>query len=180
MAKDISEKYIKTALKKGATEAKLIHPSSVVTAPWVRMKCQFGCPAYGKSYCCPPDTPNHQQTREMMDSYQNAILFRIEEADTANRSKNLKKVYKSLVDLEGQLFRDGFYKAFFYTSGPCSLCKECEKMNSEPCKLGYKARPSMEACGIDVFQTAKNAGLFIETLSKMTETQNRYCLLMFD
>ncbi len=180
MTKDIIEKYIKLAVNKGATEAKLIHPSSVVTAPWVKMKCQFGCPAYGQSYCCPPDTPDHNQTREMLDSYQRAILFRIEAADTANRSKKLKKTYKSLVDIEGQLFKDGLYKAFLYTSGPCNLCKECEKMSNEPCKLGYVARPSMEACGIDVYQTARNAGLFIETLSKTAETQNRYCLLMVD
>jgi predicted metal-binding protein len=180
MAKDIIEKYIKLAIKKGATEAKVIHPSSVVTAPWVRMKCQFGCPAYGKSYCCPPDTSDHHQTREMMESYQRAILFRIEAADSANRNKNLRKVYKSLVDIEGQLFKDGMYKAFLYISGPCSLCKECEKMNDEPCQFGFQARPSMEACAIDVYQTARNAGLFIETLSETTETQNRYCLLMVD
>ncbi len=38
------EKYCSLAIKAGAAHAKQIHPSSVVTAPWVRLKCQFGCP----------------------------------------------------------------------------------------------------------------------------------------
>ena len=38
------EKYCSLAVAAGATHAQQIHPSSVVTAPWVRLKCQFGCP----------------------------------------------------------------------------------------------------------------------------------------
>ena len=35
------------ALELGAKAAKIIEADSIVTAPWVRVKCQFGCPAYG-------------------------------------------------------------------------------------------------------------------------------------
>ena len=38
----------------------------------------------------------------------------------------------------------------------------------------------MEACGIDVFQTARNNGFFIETLREKTETQNLYCIILVD
>ena len=69
------KKYCQTAIEGGATHAKQIHPKSVVTAPWVRLKCQFGCPGYGKGYCCPPDTPTPDQTREILDTYQRAILL---------------------------------------------------------------------------------------------------------
>ena len=72
------EKYCKSAIKGGATHAKQIHPATVVTEPWVPLKCQFGCPGYGKGYCCPPHTPTHKQTREILDSYKRAILFHIE------------------------------------------------------------------------------------------------------
>lgn len=44
--KDLS-RYIDEARKVGATGAKVIHPASVITAPWVRWKCQFGCGGYG-------------------------------------------------------------------------------------------------------------------------------------
>jgi hypothetical protein len=38
----------------------------------------------------------------------------------------------------------------------------------------------MEACGIDVFQTARDNGLFIEPLRKRTDTNNEYCLMLVD
>ena len=60
-----------------SAEAKVVHPESVVTAPWVRMKCQFGCTGYGRGYCCPPDTPTPEQTRSVLDSYERAILFQL-------------------------------------------------------------------------------------------------------
>jgi predicted metal-binding protein len=39
----------------GAHEAKLVDASSVVTAPWVGLKCRFGCAGYNTSLCFPPD-----------------------------------------------------------------------------------------------------------------------------
>lgn len=50
--------YYERALERGMDNAKVIEPASVVTAAWVRLKCQFGCPGYGKSHCCPPHTPS--------------------------------------------------------------------------------------------------------------------------
>jgi len=38
----------------------------------------------------------------------------------------------------------------------------------------------MEACGIDVFQTAMNNGFHIETLRKETEPRNTFCLMLVD
>ena len=37
------EKYIGLAVKAGVSHAKVIHPRTVVTARWVRWKCQYGC-----------------------------------------------------------------------------------------------------------------------------------------
>ena len=43
-----------------------------------------------------------------------------------------------------------------------------------------RARPSMEGCSIDVFQTARNNGFAIETLSERTAVQNEFCLMLVD
>ena len=174
------KKYHKKAIKGGVTDVKLIHPSSVVTAPWVRFKCQFGCPVYGHSYCCPPDTPNHDQTRAVLDSYNRALLFHIELPDSEDRMKRFNEIHEMLVKMEGEVFKDGFYKAFILPIGLCTLCKECAKNEGKPCRLGDKARPSMEAVGIDVYQTARNNGFLINTLKEITETQNLYALLLVD
>ena len=174
------EKYCIQAVERGATHAKQIHPSSVVTAPWVRLKCEFGCPYYDRGYCCPPHTPTPERTRAIIDSYHRVILFHLEAPRTPDRGKRGRQYFSMLTDLEGEMFKDGYYKAFVFLAGPCVLCKECAKLKGDPCISGDKARPSMEGCGIDVYQTARNNGFFIKTLSEKTETQNAYCLMLVD
>jgi len=87
---------------------------------------------------------------------------------------------KDLVDLEENLFKDGFYRAFVFIAGPCHLCNECQKLKGISCNFGNRARPSMESCGIDVFQTARNNGFPIVALREKEEVQNYYCLMMVD
>ena len=173
------EKYLQKALSMGATNAKLIHPSGVVTAPWVRFKCLFGCP-HKDRYSCPPHTPTSEETRATLDSYERAILFHVEGPYTKERGRNMMAYLDALVNLEGELFKDGYYKAFVLLAGPCFLCKECGLKENIPCRFPAKTRPSMEACGIDVYQTARNNGLFITPLKEKSETQNLYCLMLVD
>ena len=174
------EKYYLRAIEGGATHAKQVHPSSVVTASWIRSKCQFGCPGYDRSYSCPPHTPTPQETREILDSYHRSILFHIEVPHMPEKEKHYRKYFDMLVDLEGELFKDGYYKAFVFLAGPCRICKKCAKLEQKPCNLLGRARPCMEACGMDVYQTARNNGFFIETLRERTETNNEYCLMLVD
>ncbi len=180
MNNEIIDKFCASAIERGATNAVLIHPSSVVTAQWVRLKCQFGCGGFGKSYCCPPDTPTPEKTRMILDSYSRAILFHLEVPQTPERGKAFKTFFKMLPKLEGEMFKEGFYRAFVFMSGPCRLCKTCGKLEDDPCQFMELARPSMEGCGIDVYQTARNNGFFIEPLSDNSETQNNYCLMLLD
>lgn len=174
------KKYVAHALREGATVAKQIDPSSVVTDAWVRLKCQFGCGGYNYSYCCPPHTPTAEETRRVLDGYDRALLFQIETLPSKERSKRLRTFFRMLVDLEAEMFKDGYYKAFVYLAGPCRLCNECGKIKGTPCNHGDRARPSMEACGIDVFKTARNNGCRIETLREETEPRNTFCLMLVD
>jgi len=175
-------KYWKGVIKGRPAEAKVIEPGSVVTAPWVRLKCKYGCEMYGREYCCPPETPTPEQSREILSCYRRAILFHYQAAkrEGENRTKARKAYLDALVELEGRMFKDGYYKAFVLLSGPCSLCAECAKSKNEPCHFGSRARPSMESCGIDVYQTAWNNGFPIQPLRHKGETQNLYCLMLVD
>ena len=174
------DKYCIQAIQNGLAGARQIEPNSVITAAWVQLKCQFGCPGYDRSYCCPPNTPKADETREILDSYNRAILFHIEAPDSEDRGTRIAQLYQMLTDFEGDLFKEGYYKALLFLSGPCRLCKECSLLKNDPCILRNRARPSMEACGIDVYQTARNNGFHIETLSDRTQTQNHYCLMLID
>jgi predicted metal-binding protein len=168
------EDYCKKALELGIDGAKGIDPRSVVTAEWVRMKCQYGCTGFGLSLCCPPRTPTPDTTRKVIDSYQKAILLH-RRPEKGERSKILNEV---MVRLEIEIFLDGYYKAWSMGSGPCRLCKECDLTG--PCKHGYKARPSMEACGIDVFKTARDNGFHIQVVKTHDDERNLFGLILVE
>jgi predicted metal-binding protein len=171
--------YCGYALEGGATSVELIQPSSVFTAPWVRLKCQFGCPGYDHNYCCPPHTPTPEETRKILDAYNRALFFHIETSSSKSREKR-KKFLQMLIDLEGEMFKDGYYKAFLFLAGPCRVCRVCGKVTGDACNNRHRARPSMEGCGIDVFQTARKNGFHIETLRDETEPRNNFCLMLVD
>jgi len=174
------DKYCERAVQYGVTEAKVVNPATVVTAPWVRFKCMYGCPFNQLRYSCPPHTPTPAETQAVLDSYKRALLFRIEAPYSKDRGRKIKVCLDMLVELEGEVFKDGYYKAFVMLSGPCMLCKECAKAEGIPCRNPGKLRPAMEAFGIDVYQTARNNGYYIMPLREKTETQNLYCLMLVD
>ncbi len=168
------EIYCKKALEMGVDGVKVIDSRSIVTAEWVRMKCQFGCPGFGMGLCCPPTTPTPEVTRKVIDSYEKAILLhrRLKKGD---RSKGFNE---AVVRLEIEIFLDGYYKAWSMGSGPCRLCKECDPNGL--CKHGYEARPSMEACGIDVFKTARDNGFPIKVVRTHEEERNIYGVILVE
>jgi predicted metal-binding protein len=175
-------KYWTRVTEGRSAKARVIRPESVVTAPWVRMKCQFGCPRYGKGYCCPPDTPTPEQMRAVIDSYARAILFEMVSERGPSQERKLSRVafLEALVDLEGEMFKDGCYKTLALIAGPCDLCNPCGKTKGEPCHFGHRARPSMEACGIDVYATTRGNGFSVHPLREKGETQKVYGLILVD
>ena len=162
MEKEHLEQLRETAQRLGAVEATEIDPSDVVTAPWVRLKCQYGCAGYGRSLTCPPHSPTPEQTRAVLDGYSEALLV---------HGDGNTDIHKVVVALEREAFLLGYYKAFGMGAGPCQLCAECA--GAHGCRHGDEARPSMEACGIDVFETVRSQDLAIEVLSS-TECQGNY------
>jgi predicted metal-binding protein len=161
--------FIQQACELGAIEAKIIDPSSIVIAPWVRLKCQFGCPHYNTRHCCPPHTPTPQQTEEVIACYTRALLFHSQGMEVSPT--------EIVVELEHEIFLSGFYKALGFGAGPCWLCKKC---NLELCVHPTRARPAMEACGIDVYATARANGFPIEVVRDRTEVPDRYGLVLIE
>ncbi|MGQ9733233.1 MAG: DUF2284 domain-containing protein [Candidatus Zipacnadales bacterium] len=163
-------KYIEMALAKVATHAKVIRTDKVFTAEWVRLRCQYGCGMYGQCLSCPPYSPTPAQTRRVLDEYTTAILIH-----KANEEADLCAI---AVDLERQAFLDGYYKAFSFHAGPCHFCEKCDP--SQPCRNPRRARPAMEAAGIDVFATARAAEMPIEVVRDSSCAQNYYSLVLID
>jgi len=172
------EDYCNLALERGADGAKVILPSSIVTAEWVRLKCQFGCSGFGRGLCCPPHSPAPDLTRKVIDSYEKAILLHRRIPGGAKRRERTKEFNEIVVGVEIEIFLEGYYKAWSMASGPCRLCKECDLSSS--CKHGMEARPSMEACGVDVFQTARGNGFPIQVVRSLEEEQNIYGVILVE
>jgi predicted metal-binding protein len=168
------EGYCQKALEMGFEGAKVIEPRSIVTAEWVRLKCQYGCTGYGMSLCCPPRAPAPEVTRRVIDAYETAILLH-RKLKTGERSKDITL---RTVRLEREIFLDGYYKAWSMGSGPCRLCKTCDPSGS--CQHGFDARPSMEACGIDVFKTARDNGFPIQVVRSHEEERNCYGVILVE
>lgn len=162
------EKYLHLLEERGVDLTRIIDASSIVTAPWTIYKCKFGCGAYGKNYCCPPNTPTYQETQKMIDCYTRGILFRTHAVNT---------ITSIAVELAKELFLDGYYKAIAFGDGNCEKCAKC---NPSQCNFPGKTVPSMEACGMDVFATVRANGLEIHTLRDRGETQNHFGLVLFE
>jgi len=163
-------RYATLAVEAGAADATLIAPDSVVTAQWVRLKCQFGCGGFGQSLTCPPFSPTPEKTALLLREYRTALLV---------HSDGLAEVTAIVADLERRAFLDGYYKAFGIGAGPCELCRTCPPQKGG-CRHPDEARPAMEACGIDVYQTARNNGLPIEVVTGASCKQNYYGLLLLE
>jgi len=160
--------FVERAKELGAVDAKVIDPNSIVTAPWVRFKCQFGCGGYKSNLCCPPYSPTPSETRELLGCYNRAILV---------HSKQNQGAKNVATDLEREIFLSGFYRAFAMGDGPCRLCDEC---NLVKCIHPVKARPSMESCGIDVYATVKANGFPIQVVKDRNCDQNYYGVILVD
>ena len=62
--------------------------------------------------------------------------------------------------IESQCIADGYPFVAGLSAGGCLLCDVCVGPESGlPCRHPFKARPSMEAMGIDVLATARKAGM---------------------
>jgi predicted metal-binding protein len=144
--------YVNVALDAGAAEAKIIEASSIKTASWTRLRCQYGCPNYGENLCCPPYAPTAEETQKAIDDFRYALLVRF---------KTLGEAKKLVPVIERAIFLDGRYKAFGFKGGGCGLCEKC---NLKKCVHPQEARPSLEASGIDVYETARRNGFSVEVL----------------
>lgn len=162
--------YLVMAKEMGALDAALIGPDDVKLDPRCYLKCIYGCPDWGTQWTCPsaPGAVSMEQFKEMLERYRYILLIR-----TSNKKDNQKISYA----IERQAYIDGYYFAF--SASDCGLCASCAF--PKPCKFPHKARPAMQALGIDVFATAKGQNFPISTLEEgEDDKQNWYSLVLIE
>jgi predicted metal-binding protein len=180
----------------------LISTKMIVVSDWVRLKCRYGCRAYGRQFCCPPYSPTSEETRRVLSEYDSAIVVRLQASMPgagASRDQAMSSAREAqaslqriICDLEKKAFLSGCYKAFGMGATPCGLCQSCvaeerlEKgeainpLDIARCRHRDLIRPSMEACGIDVFKTLMNSGFDPRVLTHYSDMLEIFGLLLLD
>jgi predicted metal-binding protein len=174
------------ALTAGATAARIIPAAKVVVDERVRLKCEVPrCAGYGQFLTCPPHVASVETFRKTLSRYQWALLVQVEAKEIDSTEKGKARIDRTLLEkqkglhrpfklklleiveaVEAAAFKKGFPFAAGLVGGSCVLCERCvDDKSSETCRHPFRARPPMEAVGIDVVRTAQNAGLAVHLSS---------------
>lgn len=157
--------------QQGASAVTQIDIADIVVDERVRLKCQIPlCDSYGKNLMCPPFVPSVAFFRDALARYTRAVLIQVTSplGDTVHGRPSAevyapaKKLHELVNLAEKWAFAYQFRFAAGLIGGCCRLCDECAAVNHNGhCRHPFKARPSMEAMGIDVVNTLSHAGLSI-------------------
>ena len=191
------ERYREEAMSFGASDAKIIPTQELAFDRRVSLKCYVPlCMEYGACLYCPPHAPDPTKIQESLKEYAYGILVRIdiepdqvagsdlledlrdkiteENSSLGEVAKKYEKLFEIISRLESLAFHEGHYLAAGFGAGSChaALCRfqPCQALlPGKACRFPFKARPSMEACGMDVFKIAARAGWDIYPIGAATE-----------
>ena len=186
LEKDL-EKYREKAIELGATNARIISTEEIPVDDRVTLKCQVPrCFGYGVCAHCPPNVLKPADLRSHLEDYKWAIFFTIDfpsevivryNATIKEIIAAYQNVYKVVNEIESTAFYDGYYLSFGFAAGSCrhvycSLEENCLAMEGKRCRFSLRARPSMEAVGIDVYKMVAQSGWDIYPIGSNAEAKD--------
>ncbi len=178
MMTDDLQPIAERALSWGVLDVRAIPTESVVTAEWVRLKCHYGCPSYGKRLDCPPNEFTVDLARRLLAEYRRALILKL------RRLPSYQQAGSGLVHrVERELFLSQFYRAFAIGAGSCGLCPDECVREAGRCPQPHQIRPSTESLGIDWFATLRHVGWDLRVLGSraaQVELPPSYSLILVD
>ena len=154
----------------GFQAVKQIEVDSIQVPEWVGAKCQFGCDSFSEAHC-PPNCIKPEKTRAMLKNYSKCLLLQ-----GVPPTGDFQRL---VLRAERAAFKAGYYKAFSLWAGPCRICEDvCAGEGT--CTNHKNARPSMEASGIDVFETVRRAGIPLATLPEKDDYVKYFAILLLE
>ena len=156
---------IQLALDSGAAKAVIIPQEQIVTSAAFREICAGnGCGMYGKCWMCPPDAGNIDTLIAEVRKYSHGLWYQtIGNLEDSFDFEGMIEAGRLHV-LVSQKIQENVKKLLpagllHLSCGGCRLCERCAKLDNEPCRMPEKALSSLEAYGIDVYQTTKDTDL---------------------
>ncbi len=178
--------FMEVAFRAGATAARIIPSKQVVIDGRVRLKCEVPkCAGYGQYLTCPPYVMSVDTFSRILSGYKWCVLVQVEAKDIDSMDKGKGRINQAILKenrkfhrsfklkllevveaVESAAFKKGMRFATGLVGGSCVLCEQCvDDKSSDACRNPFRARPPMEAVGIDVIKTAQHAGLPIHLSS---------------
>ena len=166
------ERYCQYALKLGADEARVVDASKIPVEDAVAFKCRVPrCFGYDSCAQCPPHAPKPAEIRQLLKGCSHGVFFvrRVSskllklERNDKERKAAFRRILEIVAKLESAAFYDGHYLSVGFSAGSCfsSLCDPklgCQVLKGENCRFALKARPSMEAVGMNVYSLIASSG----------------------
>jgi predicted metal-binding protein len=169
---DLQEFKVK-AIEWGASMAEVVSTDWVRVDERVYLKCLTPlCPYYNHCLNCPPHTPSPGRMQKILSQYKYAVLLALDVVPVSHFAGTAKdrresatwgrKCLEIVGRVEKQAFESGYYLAMGFAQASClkTLCKQkrCLVLDGGKCPYPLKARPSMEAVGIDVYGLVTRVG----------------------
>lgn len=162
------DKYLSLAEELGMANARLLGPDQVYWDPRAVLKCRWGCEDYfNRTIKCSTRGTTIDERRAMLERYSHILLLHGHDAH---------ELSKAVLAIERAAFLDGLYFAFGVRY--CRLCRHCAVDDGKQCIQPQKVRPCDQAFGLDMYQTARAAGLPCQVLQDPEDQQNRYGLVL--
>ena len=166
------EQYCGHAIELGASDARMVRAGDVPIDERVALKCRIPvCFGYGTCANCPPHSLKPEETRKIALLYRYGFLMKLnvpppvivrDRETIKERVEAYKKVFDMVCRIESEAFYDGHYLSVGFAAGSCksTFCYNvaCTVLQGEKCRLALRARPSMEAVGIDCYRLATEQG----------------------
>ena len=147
--------------------------------------CEIHRPKCGRKL---PSTLSAQEVAKLLDIESCDDILQVRNAtmleliySSGLRVSELCDLTIQAVDIENLCAHFGYYKAFGMGAGTCLVCEsKGEECNLDECKYPNEARPSGEACGVDIHKTIENNGYDILGIDEENDSYFCYGLVLLE
>jgi len=161
---EFKEKFIEKARQSGYTNIAPVDIGRIEFEESLRSMCEMNtCGHYDKSWVCPPACGTVEELKDKVLSFSDSVLlqkvYKIEDSfdfeGMMAGQEDFDKLFTEMMDYTCEKIGSDYYSL---KAGSCHLCEECTYPDT-PCKYPEKARPSIEACGINVTSLCSSCGV---------------------
>ena len=160
----MNEQLIRLALDAGAAKAEIISVDQIILSAEFREACRKNyCGVWGKCWMCPPDVGDIEELMARVRTYEHALWYQtigqLEDSFDIEGMGEAKRRHVQVTHRVEELAGPLIGRHLHLACGGCGVCERCSRLDQEPCRFPDKAMPSLEAYGVNVYQTTKQTSL---------------------